>query len=72
MTIRYVKVSNEFEGNEGDGWAVGYQGVTKIDLTEKPGEYCMIPYIRVWKGDFLFAEYCQHKCVGVEYLPEST
>ena len=66
-TIDYVLVMAPIEGDEGIGWRVGYRGVTRIDFTEKTGVYSNIPYIRVWKGDALFAEYARHKCVGVEY-----
>ncbi len=70
--IRYVKVSNEFEGNEGDGWAVGYSGVTEIEMVLRAGLHSDIPYVRVWKGKFMFAEYCLHNIVGVEYLDTRT
>lgn len=65
--IRYVKVSHDLDGSEGDGWAVGYSGVTKIETVLRAGMHSNIPYIRVWKGDSLHAEYCQHNIVGVEY-----
>ena len=41
--------------------------MTRIEACEKPGEYCHLPYIRVWKGDFCFAEFGQHKIVGVYF-----
>ena len=42
-------------------------GVTKIELFELPGPYCMLPYIRVWKGDKIYAEYPRHQCIGIRY-----
>lgn len=55
----------------GDGWeswiSVGFEGVTRIEQTEKHGEYAMIPYVRAWKGEIPFAEFCQHKLFGIYY-----
>jgi len=63
--IRCVQVDNV----EGSGFAymVGSQNVTKIEAYEESGPYCMIPYIRVWKGEKLEAEFCKHQIVGVYY-----
>lgn len=47
------------------GFAVGEKGVTRIEQCYKAGEYVHIPYFRVWKGDKAFAEFCQHKIVGI-------
>lgn len=49
--------------------AVGINGVTRIEACEKPGPYCAIPYLRVWKGDVCEAEFCQHNIIGVYYAP---
>lgn len=46
---------------------VGRNGVTRIEEATKPGMYCDIPYVRVFKGDDLEAEFCQHNIVGVYY-----
>lgn len=48
-------------------WSVGRIGVTRIEACSKPGPYCDIPYVRVWKGDECTAEYCQHNIVGVGF-----
>lgn len=40
---------------------VGRAGVTRIEACEKNGECCMIPYLRVWRGDQCIAEFNQHK-----------
>src|SRR3546814_14186592 len=50
---------------EPEMYRVGYGGVTRIEACEKPGEYCMLPYVRVWRGDECAAEFIQHKLIGV-------
>jgi hypothetical protein len=45
---------------EGVMWRVGAKGITRIEPTMKNGEYAHIPYFRVWRGDAVVAEYCQH------------
>lgn len=49
------------------GYEVGKKGVTRIEACSKPGEYCNIPYVRVWKGDVCEAEFCQHRIIGVYF-----
>lgn len=46
-------------------YEVGYSNVTRIEATEKSGEYSFIPYIRVWADNVAVAEFCQHKCIGI-------
>lgn len=48
-------------------YAVGVNGVTRIEACEKSGQYSHIPYIRVWKGDACEGEFCQHNIVGVYF-----
>lgn len=50
-------------------YRVGYDNVTRIEACEKPGEYSMLPYIRVWRGDECAAEFMQHRLVGVYFSP---
>ena len=52
------------------GHTVGDQGVTKIELVDKPGLHCNLPYVRVWAGDRCIGEWCQHGIVGIEYAPD--
>jgi len=40
---------------------------TLIEACEKNGEYCMIPYIRVWDGESCIAEFSQHKASFVRF-----
>ena len=47
-------------GNPVD-FRVGIGAVTRIEACEKNGEYCMIPYIRVWDGEKCMCEFSQHK-----------
>lgn len=46
---------------------VGRNGVTRIEACTKSGLHANIPYVRVWKGDICFAEFCQHNIVGVYF-----
>lgn len=46
---------------------LGSNGITKIDQIEKSGEMAFIPYIRTWKGEQLFQEFCQHRLIGIEW-----
>lgn len=45
----------------------GKHGCTRLEKTAKPGEHSFIPYVRVWRGDTVAAEFCQHKLVGVVF-----
>lgn len=47
--------------------ATGFEGVTKIEACTKSGMHADIAYIRVWKGDVAFAEFCQHNIVAVYF-----
>ena len=63
---RIIVCDNE---RECEAYRVGHQGVSRIEKTERPGEYCMIPYVRVWRGNEAVAEFGQHKLVGLYYFP---
>jgi len=52
-------------------YAVGRNGITRIEATVKPGLHCDIPYVRVWAGDQAEAEFCQHAIVGVYFGAKS-
>jgi len=51
-------------------FAVGRNGVTRIEACTKPGLHCDIPYVRVWVGDICRAEFCQHNIVGVYFATQ--
>lgn len=51
------------------GYAVGRNGVTRIEACQKPGPHANLPYVRVWKGEVCEAEFCQHNIVGVYFGP---
>jgi hypothetical protein len=53
-----------------EAYRVGYGGVTRIEACEKPGEYCMLPYVRVWRDEVCVAEFAQHKIVGIYFAPD--
>lgn len=48
-------------------YTVGRDGVTRIEAFTKDGMYTGIPYVRVWRGDAIAAEFCQHNIVGVYF-----
>lgn len=50
-------------------YTVGRAGITRIEATTKPGLHCDIPYVRVWTGDNVAAEFCQHNIIGVYFDP---
>lgn len=52
-------------GEQATVYRVGIDGVTKIEAFEKAGMHANIPYVRVWKGDEPYAEFCQHHIEGV-------
>lgn len=52
------------------GYAVGRNGITKIEAYEENGLHCGIPYVRIWKGEEVVAEFCKHNIVGVYYGAE--
>ncbi len=53
-------------------YQVGLNGVTRIEATQKCGEYADIPYVRVWKGDIAVAEFCQHKLLALYFKVDQT
>lgn len=50
---------------------VGCDGVTRIEACVKNGEYAHIPYLRIWSGDTVLVEYCQHKVAAVRYARDA-
>lgn len=63
--IRAIEIDTipEVQGS----YMVGRNDVTRIEACAKPGIYCDIPYVRVWKGEVCEAEFCQHNIVGVYF-----
>ena len=68
QSIRAIEIDTipEVQGS----YAVGRNGVTRIEACRKPGLYGDVPYVRVWKDDICEAEFCQHNIVGVYFAPE--
>lgn len=56
---------------EGLSYVVGRNGVTYIEAFEKNGEYCHLPYIRVWEDNSCIAEFSQHHVAGVFFVKKS-
>lgn len=75
--ISRILVANGNEGlvevgaYEPEGFAVGYDGVTRIEACQKSGMHANIPYVRVWAGEVCLAEFCQHNIIGVYFAPAS-
>lgn len=63
--IRMIVIAHHAE--ETIGFSVGINGVTRIEAFNKDGLYSEIPYLRVWKGDAISAEFCQHGIVGTYF-----
>lgn len=63
--IRAIQIDTIPDSQE--TYAVGRNGVTHIEAMTKSGMYANIPYVRVWKGDVAFAEFCQHNIVAVYF-----
>lgn len=66
--IQLIQVPCDQHGNPIE-YLVGRGGVTRIEACTKPGEYCYIPYVRVWAGDKAIGEFCQHKLSGLWFVP---
>ncbi len=64
--IRRIDIT-AFEQVQNEMYEVGVNDVTRIEATTKSGMYADIPYLRVWKGETVIAEFCQHNIVGVYY-----
>ncbi|QRG06142.1 hypothetical protein EZH22_24660 [Xanthobacter dioxanivorans] len=62
VIVRYDDYQNQVQGIT---YVVGENGVTRIEACKKNGEYCDIPYIRVWSGGQCLAEFNQHHLAGV-------
>lgn len=52
---------------QGSGYRIDRNGVTRIEAFTKSGMHSEIPYVRVWIGDRPRAEFCQHQIVGIYF-----
>lgn len=52
-------------------YRVGHNGITRIEKWAKSGMHANIAYVRVWAGDHLRAEFCQHGLTGVYFKEPS-
>lgn len=57
----------ELPGTPTGFYRVGRNGVTRIEAAVKSGMHSHIAYVRVWKGDNVHSEHCQHGLVGVYF-----
>ena len=60
-----TQVLGDENGNPLD-YIVG-KNCSRIESYLENGEYCGIPYIRVWDGDKRIIEFCQHKATFVRF-----
>jgi len=59
--------------DEEESYRVGdYSGVTEITRFEQPGPHCMLPYVRVWKGSEVFADFALHQIISIYYKIEQS
>lgn len=65
--VLYVCIYPPSEGDEGEGFRIGYRDVTAIKIVKRHGPMDWIPYIEVWQGDHLLAEAAQHQCAFVQF-----
>ena len=57
-----------FQSPDGiEEFVVDGERVTLIEEVELPGEYSMIPYIRVWRNETCIAEFNKHKLQYILY-----
>lgn len=64
ITKAIISRTNEDEESYRVG---GPSGVTKIEATVYPGPHNNIPYIRLYKGDKIFADFCLHNIIGIYF-----
>lgn len=70
ITIHKVILSDD-GAEKYQAWTLGVNGITEIKIVQKEGPMSFIPYVQVWRGEKLFAEYCQHNIFGVLYEGET-
>jgi hypothetical protein len=68
--IRAISVIETTDKSE---WIeVGNNGITRIEAFTKSGLHADIPYVRAWKGEHPYAEFCQHNVLGVYFAAQSS
>lgn len=77
QVIMGIAINAPADERDAEQYHLGHNGVTRIEACTKSGSMASVPYVRVWKGDVAYAEFCQHNIVGVyfgeqETAPEST
>lgn len=65
QTILATQLPSDEFGNPLD-YIVG-RNCTRIEACEKNGEYCILPYLRIWLNDICIAEFSQHKASYVRF-----
>lgn len=67
LSVKYICIKTLNDGSD-ISYAVGVNGVTKIEQCEKSGMYSNIPYLRVYSGESIIVELCQHNIESVQFL----
>jgi len=65
--VRRVDLWAPFEGDSGECYVIGFDGVTEIRIVKRHGPLDWIPYVEVYRGDKLYAEIPQHSTLCVEF-----
>lgn len=52
---REILIIHKSGDDQTDAYRVGHQGITKIVPYEENGQYCMLPFLAVYKGDVILA-----------------
>ncbi len=71
QVIMSITINATADQRDAEQYCLGYDAVTRIEACEKAGAMAMVPYVRVWKGDVAYAEFCQHNIVGVYFGEQS-
>ena len=67
--VEFAVFMAPIEGDGGESFRVGRDGVTAIKVVARPGPMDWLPYIEVWQGDHLHVEVPQHQIAWIEFLP---
>jgi hypothetical protein len=71
LRVKSICVKTLNDGSEVSYTVDGIMGVTKIEQCEKSGMYSNIPYLRVFVGENIIAELCQHNIESVTFFKET-
>lgn len=70
LKVKSICVKTLDDGSEVSYTVGGVNGVTKIEQCEKSGMYSNIPYLRVYSGESIIAELCQHNIESINFFKD--